>query len=107
MKSDTPTPNEIEAMRQAVADHDAAVAKEADEKATAALQPARDFMDDPALADILEKVEPARIAVARFTQVASIIENIGAMIKILPDAIKRAEDVARGDALAAAKQGEA
>lgn len=107
MTKAAPSPADIEAMRKAVADADAAAAAEIDAKAVEAVKPARDLIDELAgIKDFRKHIEDARLATARFSSLSSVIESIGKMIDILPDFVARAEDQARGEFRAQAQQQE-
>lgn len=108
MPTKEPTPAEIAAMRQKISDYETGLSDKAAAAAAEAVKPARDLVDEFAgLEGLTDRIEAARIASARFNNVASIIENIGNLIKLLPNVLDRAEEQARADALAEMKKDQA
>lgn len=84
--------NEIEAMRRQVAEHDAAVAADRQARAAAAVQPARDYCESDEFKSFVAKTDEVRIAVARFPQLASLLDNISRTCGLISQFTERAQD---------------
>jgi hypothetical protein len=85
------TAAEAEKMRETLAAHDEAVAKERRDKAAETLKPARDLVDSDELATVIKMARTATQQLARFGQLASVLENIAQCGELLGGFIERAE----------------
>lgn len=79
------------AMREELATYEAEQAEARKAAAAEAIAPAREIAESEGLADLIASAENARIKVARFSQLASLLDNIVQCGKLLPGALDRAE----------------
>lgn len=85
-------PADIEEMRRIVAEHDMATLANRKARAAAAVQPARDYHESDEFRAFVAKTEEVKIAVARFPQLASLLNNISQTCALIPEFTNRAEN---------------
>ena len=81
----------IEEMRKQVAEHDEKVANEATKYGEQALKPAIDLCEKHKFAELETAIEAARIEVAAYSQVSSLLDGIKRSLSVLPASIERAK----------------
>jgi negative regulator of replication initiation len=92
----------IEKMKAEVQAFEAEQAEKREQAVRDAVKPARDLAESDALAKLIAEADAARISVARFSQLSSLLDNIVQSARLLSGAIDRAEAEARAALIAEA-----
>lgn len=92
----------IEKMKAEVQAFEAEQAEKREKAAKDAVKAARDLAESEGLAKLIADADAARISVARFSQLSSLLDNIVQSARLLSGAIDRAEAEARAALVAEA-----